>query len=150
MGILLPTPCRSVVPSSLSANMKIFLFTLCLVASTYAAPQKIVQEEAALAEVEEASKAPYTFGFEVRDDDTTNYQNRAEAVDEDGVLRGSYSYVMPDGFVYTVTYINRNDGTGHEAQVTRAKSGIDVITPEPWVPESKKAKSSRSSKSNSI
>jgi len=128
--------------------MKILLLVLGLVAASYAAPQKLLQEETLLVE-EEVPKAPYTFGFEVRDDDTTNYQNRAEAVDENGVLKGSYSYVMPDGFVYTVTYVNHNDGTGHQSQVTRAKSGIDVIIPEPWVAEPKKqAKSLRSSKNN--
>lgn len=55
---------------------------------------------------------PYNFGFEVRDDDTTNYQNRAEASDSEGRVRGSYSYVLPDGFVYTVTYEDNKDGEG--------------------------------------
>lgn len=55
---------------------------------------------------------PYNFGFEVRDDDTTNYQNRAEVADELGRVKGSYSYVLPDGFVYTVTYEDKKDGNG--------------------------------------
>ncbi|MCL4131928.1 UNVERIFIED_CONTAM: hypothetical protein GTU68_059047, partial [Idotea baltica] len=55
---------------------------------------------------------PYNFGFEIRDENTTNYQNRAEVSDEFGRIKGSYSYVLPDGFVYTVTYEDKKDGNG--------------------------------------
>ncbi|KAB7498311.1 hypothetical protein Anas_02954 [Armadillidium nasatum] len=74
---------------------------------------------------------PYNFGFEVRDDNTTNYQNRAEVADEHGRVKGSYSYVLPDGFVYTVTYEDKKDGTGLTAVVRKEPSGINVIIPEP-------------------
>lgn len=55
---------------------------------------------------------PYNFGYEVRDDDTTNYHNRAEVADAEGRVKGSYSYVLPDGFVYTFTYEDKKDGEG--------------------------------------
>ena len=48
----------------------------------------------------------------MRDDNTTNYQNRAEVSDSEGRVKGSYSYVLPDGFVYTVTYEDKKDGEG--------------------------------------
>ncbi|KAG7153308.1 uncharacterized protein LOC121857787 [Homarus americanus] len=73
---------------------------------------------------------PYNFGFEVRDDNTTNYQNRAEVSDSEGRVKGSYSYVLPDGFVYTVTYEDKRDGEGLKAIVRKEPSGIKVIIPE--------------------
>lgn len=74
---------------------------------------------------------PYNFGFEVRDDNTTNYQNRAEVSDAEGRVKGSYSYVLPDGFVYTVTYEDNKDGQGLKSVVRKEPSGIDVIIPVP-------------------
>ena len=46
---------------------------------------------------------PYQFAYEVKDDPTTNYQNRVEFV-ENGVLQGSYSLLAPDGVVRTWIY----------------------------------------------
>jgi len=80
---------------------------------------------------------PYNFGFEVRDDDTTNYQNRAEVQDSEGRIKGSYSYVLPDGYVYTVTYEDKKDGNGLVQTVQKAPSGIEVVTPEPYQPRKK-------------
>jgi len=79
----------------------------------------------------------YNFGFEVRDDDTTNYQNRAEVQDSEGRIKGSYSYVLPDGYVYTVTYEDKKDGTGLVQTVQKAPSGIEVVTPKPYSPPKK-------------
>jgi len=70
---------------------------------------------------------PYNFGYEVRDANTTNYHNRAEASDA-GCVKGSYSYVLPDDFVYTVTY--EDCGEGYKAVVRKEPSGINVIIPE--------------------
>lgn len=52
---------------------------------------------------------PYEFAYEVKDDATTNYQNRVEFV-EDGVLRGSYSLLAPDGVVRTSVYSDTGNG----------------------------------------
>lgn len=54
---------------------------------------------------------PYEFAYEVHDDETTNYQNRVEYV-EDGVLQGSYSLLAPDGVVRTSVY--KDEGNGFE------------------------------------
>lgn len=45
----------------------------------------------------------YQFGFDVSDDQFTNYQNRKEQRDGDSI-KGSYSVVDSDGFIRTVTY----------------------------------------------
>jgi len=77
---------------------------------------------------------PYNFGYEVRDANTTNYHNRAEASAE-GCVRGSYSYVLPDDFVYTVSY--EDCGEGYKATVRKEPSGIKVIT-RPVKPKTRK------------
>lgn len=40
----------------------------------------------------------YQFGFDVKDDEFTNYQNRKESR-EGNVIKGSYSVVDSDGFM---------------------------------------------------
>lgn len=45
----------------------------------------------------------YQFGFDVKDDYFTNYQNRKEQK-ENGKITGSYSVVDSDGYIRTVTY----------------------------------------------
>lgn len=49
------------------------------------------------------SNPNYQFGFDVKDDLYTNYQNRKEQR-EGGRIQGSYSVVDSDGFVRTVKY----------------------------------------------
>lgn len=49
------------------------------------------------------TNASYQFGFDVKDDQYTNYQNRKEQR-EGGKITGSYSVVDSDGFIRTVTY----------------------------------------------
>lgn len=49
------------------------------------------------------TNASYQFGFDVNDDENTNYQNRKEQR-EGGKISGSYSVVDSDGFIRTVTY----------------------------------------------
>ncbi|KAA0199166.1 Cuticle Protein CPR RR-2 [Hyalella azteca] len=68
---------------------------------------------------------PYNFAFEVRDDETTNYQNRVEVV-EDGVLRGSFSFLGADGVIRTVTYTD--DGTsGFQIQTQEIPTDVIVV-----------------------
>lgn len=47
---------------------------------------------------------PYSFQYEIQDIETGNYQNRAEMKTETGDVFGSYSVMMPDGYIYTTTY----------------------------------------------
>jgi len=115
-------------------EMRVVAF-LCLVGLCVAANVDRLQETQFVEEefVTEIPPKPYNFGFEVSDDNTTNYQNRVEATGEDGVTRGSYSYVLPDGFVYTVEYLDNGDGSGLQATVRKEPSNIEVVTPSPWI-----------------
>ncbi|KPI98035.1 Larval cuticle protein A3A [Papilio xuthus] len=64
----------------------------------------------------------YQFGFDVNDDQYTNYQNRKEQRDGD-VIKGSYSVVDSDGFVRTVTY-TADPKEGFKAEVSRKPTDI--------------------------
>ncbi|XP_026751473.1 cuticle protein 18.6 isoform X2 [Galleria mellonella] len=71
----------------------------------------------------------YQFGFDVNDDQYTNYQNRKEQRDGD-VIKGSYSVVDSDGFVRTVTY-TADPKEGFRAEVSRQPTDIVVKIPTP-------------------
>ncbi|XP_068630782.1 putative cyclin-dependent serine/threonine-protein kinase DDB_G0272797/DDB_G0274007 [Battus philenor] len=71
----------------------------------------------------------YQFGFDVNDDQYTNYQNRKEQRDGD-VIKGSYSVVDSDGFVRTVTY-TADPKEGFKAEVSRKPTDIVVKIPTP-------------------
>lgn len=45
----------------------------------------------------------YQFGFDIKDDEFTNYQNRNEQR-EGNKISGSYSVVDSDGYIRTVKY----------------------------------------------
>ncbi|XP_066942644.1 cuticle protein 8-like [Macrobrachium rosenbergii] len=47
---------------------------------------------------------PYEFAYEVADPPTNNYQNRAEIKLPNGDVFGSWSVLLPDGIIQTVTY----------------------------------------------
>ncbi|EAT45622.1 AAEL003112-PA [Aedes aegypti] len=74
----------------------------------------------------------YQFGFDVKDDEFTNYQNRKEQRDGN-VIKGSYSVVDSDGFIRTVTY-TADPKEGFKAEVSRQPTDIVVKTPKP-IPE---------------
>lgn len=71
----------------------------------------------------------YQFGFDVNDDQFTNYQNRKEERQGD-VIKGSYSVVDSDGFIRTVTY-TADPKEGFKAQVERKPTDIVVKIPTP-------------------
>ncbi|CAG9560125.1 unnamed protein product [Danaus chrysippus] len=71
----------------------------------------------------------YQFGFDVSDDQFTNYQNRKEQRDGD-VIKGSYSVVDSDGFIRTVTY-TADPKEGFKAEVSRQPTDIVVKIPTP-------------------
>ncbi|XP_045493372.1 activating signal cointegrator 1 complex subunit 2 homolog isoform X2 [Colias croceus] len=71
----------------------------------------------------------YQFGFDVNDDQFTNYQNRKEQRDGD-VIKGSYSVVDSDGFIRTVTY-TADPKEGFKAEVSRKPTDIVVKIPTP-------------------
>jgi hypothetical protein len=93
-----------------------------------AAPQRFNKEE--IDEEEEYSEPQsYQFGFDVKDDEFTNYQNRKE-VKEGNVIKGSYSVVDSDGFIRTVTY-TADPKEGFKAQVVREPTDIVIKFPTP-------------------
>ncbi|XP_049865816.1 cuticle protein 8 [Pectinophora gossypiella] len=88
------------------------------------------QAEAAREPQEDYDPHPsYQFGFDVNDDQYTNYQNRKEERDGD-VIKGSYSVVDSDGFIRTVTY-TADPKEGFKAEVSRQPTDIVVKIPTP-------------------
>ncbi|KAG5868351.1 hypothetical protein JTB14_023137 [Gonioctena quinquepunctata] len=71
----------------------------------------------------------YQFGFDVKDDLYTNYQNRKEQR-EGNKITGSYSVVDSDGFIRTVSY-TADPKEGFKAEVTRQPTDIVVKVPKP-------------------
>lgn len=82
----------------------------------------------------------YQFGFDVKDDEYTNYQQRKE-VRDGNVIKGSYSVVDSDGFIRTVTY-TADPKEGFKADVSRTPTDIVVKVPTP-APENSIGKLSR-------
>lgn len=81
-------------------------------------------------EVEEHdTNSSYQFGFDVKDDDNTNYQNRKEQR-AGGKISGSYSVVDSDGYIRTVTY-TADPKEGFKAEVVREPTDIVVKIPKP-------------------
>lgn len=74
-------------------------------------------------------QASYQFGFDVKDDEFTNYQNRQESRDG-GIIKGSYSVVDSDGFIRTVKY-TADPKEGFKAEVVREPTDIVVKIPPP-------------------
>ncbi|XP_060535064.1 cuticle protein 19.8 [Cylas formicarius] len=71
----------------------------------------------------------YQFGFDVKDDQYTNYQNRKEER-EGNKITGSYSVVDADGYIRTVKY-TADPKEGFKAEVTREPTDIVIKTPKP-------------------
>lgn len=70
----------------------------------------------------------YQFGFDVKDEEFTNYQNRKEQRDGN-VIKGSYSVVDSDGFIRTVTY-TADPKEGFKAEVVREPTDIVIKIPK--------------------
>lgn len=80
-------------------------------------------------EDENEGNSSYQFGFDVKDDEYTNYQQRKE-VRDGNVIKGSYSVVDSDGFIRTVTY-TADPKEGFKADVVREPTDIVVKVPTP-------------------
>ncbi|KAH1008381.1 hypothetical protein HUJ05_008936 [Dendroctonus ponderosae] len=71
----------------------------------------------------------YQFGFDVQDDQFTNYQTRKE--ERDGKrITGSYSVVDADGYIRTVKY-TADPKEGFKAEVSREPTDIKIKIPKP-------------------
>ncbi|CAO1308725.1 unnamed protein product [Diamesa hyperborea] len=100
----------------------------------FSAEQQQAEEENA----EDYEPSPsYQFGFDVKDDEFTNYQNRKESR-EGNVIKGSYSVVDSDGFIRTVTY-TADPKEGFKAEVVREPTNIVVKVPEQKPPQGQQA-----------
>ncbi|TMW52184.1 hypothetical protein DOY81_002743 [Sarcophaga bullata] len=87
--------------------------------------QQLEQEE----EEYDDQNSSYQFGFDVKDDEFTNYQNRKE-IRDGSVIKGSYSVVDSDGFIRTVKY-TADPKEGFKAEVIREPTDIVVKIPTP-------------------
>ncbi|XP_053955321.1 putative cyclin-dependent serine/threonine-protein kinase DDB_G0272797/DDB_G0274007 [Anastrepha obliqua] len=87
-------------------------------------PQQQIDEE----EYDDQNSS-YQFGFDVKDDEFTNYQNRKE-IRDGSVIKGSYSVVDSDGFIRTVKY-TADPKEGFKAEVIREPTDIVVKIPTP-------------------
>ncbi|XP_057664486.1 uncharacterized protein LOC130898906 [Diorhabda carinulata] len=88
------------------------------------------QQDQGLQEEEDYDPNPsYQFGFDVKDELNTNYQNRKEQR-EGNKITGSYSVVDSDGFIRTVSY-TADPKEGFKAEVSRQPTDIVVKVPKP-------------------
>ncbi|XP_073838097.1 cuticular protein 66D [Musca autumnalis] len=95
----------------------------------YQAPRPKSKAQIEEEEEYEDQNSSYQFGFDVKDDEFTNYQNRKE-VRDGGVIKGSYSVVDSDGFIRTVKY-TADPKEGFKAEVIREPTDIVVKIPTP-------------------
>ena len=72
---------------------------------------------------EEYAIIPYNYGYEVQDPETNNFQNKAEIKTPNGDVFGSYSVLMPDGYIYTTTY-NITGDSGYVSRLIKTKANI--------------------------
>ncbi|KAA0183356.1 hypothetical protein HAZT_HAZT010224 [Hyalella azteca] len=72
---------------------------------------------------------PYNYGYEVQDPETNNFQNKAEIKTSEGDVYGSYSVLMPDGYIYTTTY-NVTGDSGYVSRLVKTLAQQEVL-PEP-------------------
>ncbi|KAF2350230.1 Insect cuticle protein [Trinorchestia longiramus] len=74
---------------------------------------------------------PYNYGYEVQDPETNNFQNKAEIKTSEGDVYGSYSVLMPDGYIYTTTY-NVTGDSGFISRLVKTLAQVEDI-PEPRI-----------------
>jgi len=103
--------------------MKVAAVTLlCMVALVNCAPTGDNSEES-------WEIIPYNYGYEIQDPESGNFQNKAEVKLPNGDVFGSYSVLMPDGYVYTTTYniTAANGYTTHLAKVKAPSYSEEVV-----------------------
>ncbi|XP_047496352.1 larval cuticle protein A3A-like [Penaeus chinensis] len=103
---------------------------VCLVGVAMCAPQ--LQQRVELIEEPLDTPDPYAFSLNIADDETTNYHTRSETQDENGVVRGSFSYVAPNGIRYITTY-SADPINGYQANTVEEQTNIVIVTPRPFV-----------------
>ncbi|CAG9770897.1 unnamed protein product [Ceutorhynchus assimilis] len=92
-------------------------------------PKQAEEEEEEEPEGDYDPNPSYQFGFDVKDDQYTNYQTRKE--ERDGKkITGSYSVVDADGYIRTVKY-TADPKEGFKAEVSREPTDIKIKIPKP-------------------
>nr|BAH23312.1 cuticle protein5a [Daphnia magna] len=104
---------------------------LMMVAVAAAAPQSYPSESSAKPSYDDAPM-PYSFDWNVKDDESKNDYGHKETSDGK-VVTGSYRVVLPDGRTQIVTY--KADENGYVADV-KYEGGAQYPTPE-YKPASK-------------
>ncbi|XP_050737468.1 larval cuticle protein A2B-like [Eriocheir sinensis] len=117
--------------------MKVFVLA-CLVGVAVCAPRPQSYDPEprpqtyASESLEEAlfSPEPYQFSLAVADDEFTNYQNRHESQDENGLVQGEYSWVGPDSIRYITRY-TADPINGFQVNTVEEQTDIKIRFPEP-------------------
>merc|ERR1719320_1037117 len=102
----------------MQATMCVAAVAVVMAVAVVATP---VPQDAASSESRESQEwavIPYNYGYEVQDPDTNNFQNKAEVKTADEDVYGSYSVLMPDGYIYTTTY-NVTKGGGYVSRLVK-------------------------------
>ncbi|XP_068207727.1 cuticle protein 10.9-like [Palaemon carinicauda] len=94
---------------------------LAICACAMAAPQILRAEE-------EAPPKPYNFDYTIRDQINAVMSARVEEGDSQGVIRGSYTYIRPDGIIQTTSYIADENGFRSETKEEPA-GGLEIPDP---------------------
>ncbi|XP_068230758.1 cuticle protein 8-like [Palaemon carinicauda] len=96
--------------------MKVLALVMLVVAAVFSAPSPQSDPINSLYPI-----IPYEFAFEVADPPTNNFQNRAEVKLPNGDVFGSWSLLLPDGNIQTVTYnVTGNQGFQYSLVLTPA------------------------------
>jgi hypothetical protein len=101
--------------------------TTTISASSQKASGKFAGATSAATIAEPTARAEYNFEFKVADNEDQTYITQQEARDGDE-LKGSYSYVDPEGSLITVNYQAGPDGF---SQTSDKKEGFIEIRPKP-------------------
>ncbi|XP_057369030.1 pro-resilin-like isoform X1 [Daphnia carinata] len=112
-------------------NKFIVVAMLMMVAAAAAAPQSYPSEPSAKPSYDEAPM-PYSFDWNVKDDESKNDYGHKE-ISDGKVVTGSYRVVLPDGRTQIVTY--KADENGYVADV-KYEGEAQYPTPE-YKPASK-------------
>ncbi|KAF5288923.1 hypothetical protein FQA39_LY03802 [Lamprigera yunnana] len=72
-------------------------------------------------ENKDIDKGTYSYGYEIEDAETNNFQFKTERRNLDGSVIGSYGYLRADGGIHIVHYIA--DKNGYRARV---ENGVDL------------------------
>ncbi|XP_064081989.1 cuticle protein 10.9-like [Macrobrachium nipponense] len=71
---------------------------------------------------------PYAFNYTIRDQINAVMAARIEEGDSQGVIRGSYTYIRPDGIIQTTSYIADENGFRSETKEEPA-GGLEIPDP---------------------